>query len=79
MIGIGAAHEQRRLSARAPGLNDIYAGKGREQIGQGAALVALDLFLGDDRDRTRHLVGFGGKAGRGNHGLGQHGLLRERA
>jgi hypothetical protein len=56
MIRIAAAHEYGRLAARTSGLNNVQAGHGPENVGQRALLIALDLFLRDDRHRTSDFV-----------------------
>ena len=58
VIGVGAAHEQRRGLARSAVADDVDAGQAVQQLRQIARLQALDVLARDDGDGGERIVGF---------------------
>src|SRR5262249_14524119 len=56
VIRIGAAHKNRRESARAARLDYVKSRNGFEDVRQSSPLIALDFFVRDDSYRTANLI-----------------------
>ena len=69
LVRVGAAHEDRGLAAGPAGLHDVEAGHVGEGIRHRAALLALDIRGGDDRDRACDITGWSRHRGRAVHDL----------
>ena len=67
VVGIGAAHEQRGLTARAAGLHDVEARHGAQHVWKRTILARFDLGGGDDGDAAGDLLHRGGDTGGDHH------------